>query len=190
MDPFELSFEETERMEGRNLSNVKGDPGKETYAGISRVYWKSWMGWPIIDRYKKDGKVPLAIQKELLPHVRKFYKVNFWDRFQGDEVALVSLPVAKELFDTSVNMGVTRAVEFFQTALNMLNQYGKTYPDIKVDGQLGSITIKTLGRSIVSRPGSDELNESILLNCMNGEQYIHYKNNPLHEGFRGWFRRV
>ena len=57
-------------------------------------------------------------------------------------------------------------------------------------GSAGALLRATLRRYLQTQPGSRADNETILLNCMNGEQYIAYKNNPLAELNRGWFRRV
>lgn len=35
-------------------ANVLGDKGGETYMGISRVYWPSWPGWPVIDDWRAE----------------------------------------------------------------------------------------------------------------------------------------
>ena len=105
-------------------------------------------------------------------------------------MAELSAPVAIELFDTSVNMGVRQAVKFLQTSLNMQNRFGQVYADIAVDGVMGQHTILTLKRYLSYQPGNVKDNEQILLNCMDGEQYIAYKGNAQHERFRGWFRRV
>ena len=164
--------------------------GHETYKGIDRTWWPSWEGWFDIDEWK-TGKIDERKRDKLLDsEVSSFYEVNFWDRFQGDAVAEISENVAIELFDTAVNIGVAFAVRFLQTALNMQNQMGKVYADIPVDGKLGRGTLNTLKRYLETQPGSREDNERILLNCMNGEQYIYYKGNAQHERFRGWFRRV
>ena len=122
--------------------------------------------------------------------VEDFYFINFWCRFQGDAVAIASPAAAMELFDTAVNLDVPDAVRFFQTALNMQNQGVKLYPDLQVDGLMGQKSINCLSRYLASQPSKWELNETILLNCMNGEQYMAYKANPQHEYFRGWFCRV
>jgi len=188
-DAFATAFSATMKNEG-GYSNVKSDRGGETYMGISRVFWPSWTGWEIVDACS-DGEIN-ALQRDVscADHVRAFYRVQFWERFQGDAVAAESVSVACELFDTGVNMGIHRAVCFLQEALNMQNQYAKTYPDISVDGQLGKGTVSTLKRYLTYQPGTRADNEQILLNCMNGEQYVHYKKNAQHEQFRGWFRRV
>ncbi len=118
--------------------------------------------------------------------VRRFYRVNFWNRIQGDALAEVSPEVAYEVFDTAVNVGVSQSVKFLQTAHNVAS-YGAY--ELEVDGMLGPKTIETVKRYLTMRPGSAKINEEILLNCRNGEQYIFYKSNPNHKRYRGWFRR-
>ena len=189
MTPFDQAFDNTMAHEG-GYSNITGDASGETYRGVSRVWWPLWEGWLIVDDWKAGIIDKATLDMTLDAEVRRFYKMQFWDRFQGDKVAAISASVAIELFDTAVNIGVSAAVRFLQTALNMQNQYGKVYADMSVDGKLGQNTILTLQRYLTSQPGSREENELILLNCMNGEQYIYYKQNAQHERFRGWFKRV
>jgi lysozyme family protein len=162
------------------------DPGGQTFHGISRVYWPTWPGWIKIDNWLLAGRPEMDLTND----VEDFYYINFWCRFQGDQIAAISPAVACELFDTAVNLGLSDAVRFFQTALNMQNPGQKLYPDLQTDGKLGPKTITTLQRYISQLSGNRAINETILLNCMNGEQYICYKNNPQHEYFRGWFGRV
>lgn len=188
-DAFSIAFSRTMQNES-GYSNVAGDRGGETYMGISRVFWPSWPGWIMIDDCKAGLINALQRDTACAEHVRQFYRVQFWDRFQGDLVAAESVEVACELFDTGVNMGIHRAVCFLQESLNMQNRFAATYPDIQVDGLLGKGTLSTLKRYLSYRPGTKEDNEQILLNCMNGEQYLAYKKNAQHEQFRGWFRRV
>ena len=186
---FDIALQKTLAYEG-GYANVVGDAGGETYKGISRVFHPSWDGWFLVDDWKAGVIGSNALEAALRPALRSFYKAQFWDRFQGDKVAAVSPIIAIEMFDTAVNMGVHRAVKFLQTALNMQNRFGQVYADIAVDGVLGQHTLLTLKRYLSYEPGTAKDNEQILLNCMNGEQYIVYKNNAQHERFRGWFRRV
>jgi lysozyme family protein len=165
----------------------KLDPGGQTYMGISRVYWPSWSGWLKIDEWLHSGK---SMDLDLTDDVEDFYYVNFWGRIQGDRIAKISPAVALEVFDTAVNMGVSTAVRFLQTAINMQNIGQKLYPDLEVDGKLGPKTIEALRQYVTRSSGNRAGNEAILLNCLNGEQYIAYKDNPRHEYFRGWFMRV
>lgn len=178
MGHFENAFRATMWHEGfGKLTDSKIDPGGETYSGISRVYWPDWEGWEYIDK----GERPPEIM------VENFYRVNFWNRIQGDTLAEIAPEVACEVFDTAVNVGVNQAVKFLQTAHNIADGYRY---ELEVDGLLGPKTIETIRRYLTMQPGTPEINEEILLNCCNGEQYIFYKQNPNHKRFRGWFRRV
>ena len=162
------------------------DPGGQTYFGISRVYWPTWPGWLVIDEWlRADRSMPVNLTEA----VENFYYVNFWCRVQGDLVAALSPAIAMELFDTAVNMGAGVAIRFLQTALNVQNDPAR-YPDLIADGQPGQKTLAALARIVGRFNGNRDNNETILLNCLNGEQYIAYKNNPHHRYFRGWFARV
>jgi len=184
MTDFDIAFEKTMGHEGLGLlSDDKQDKGGQTYSGISRVYWPNWTGWPWVDNWIRTG-----IKSPMLPEfVKAFYKENFWDRAQGDKLAEIAPAVAYEVFDSAVNMDVTQAVRFLQQGYNVGS--GGAF-ELIVDGQLGPITLTTIKNYLDSRPGSFAINQEILLNCMNGEQYIFYKNNPQHKRYRGWFRRV
>lgn len=166
-------------------SLLASDPGRETFMGISRRYWPHWPGWKAIDAWDKVSPAP-----DLFNSIAEFYHGNFWCRFQGDKVAALSEPIAMEVFDTSVNLDVPDGVGCLQRALNMQNDFGRRFPDLVDDGRLGPETLKWLKWYLQSRLGSFSDNEEILLACMNGEQYIIYKNNPKHEAFRGVFRRT
>ena len=188
MNYFKEAFSRTMKHEGKyNFDGL--DKGGETFMGISRVYWPSWPGWQLVDR-EWENPLGLIDRSALLDLVESFYKTNFWLRIQGDRVAAVSPEVACELFDTAVNLDVPDAVRFLQTALNMQRITTRAFPELTVDGLLGSKTLMVIERYLATQPGNSESNEEILLNCMNGEQYICYKGNPRHPYFRGWFLRV
>lgn len=88
--------------------------------------------------------------------------------------ALIGLTpsVVVELVDTGVNMGPKVAGEFLQRALNALNNGEATYPDMKVDGQIGPVTTAALRRYIQVRgtPGVTVLVRA--MNCLQGYHYI------------------
>ena len=189
MNYFREAFDRTMEKEGGFSDNPR-DAGGLTYMGISRIYWPGWPGWHIIDRRKKDNMPLNASRSGLFDMVESFYKINFWVRIQGDKVASVSPGVAYELFDTAVNLDVPDAVKFLQTALNMQREACRSFSELVVDGKLGTKTMIALALYKDTEPGDPDSNEEILLACLNGEQYIHYKNNPQHRYFRGWFLRV
>jgi len=119
--------------------------------------------------------------------VADFYRRTFWDPLQGD--ALPEQSLAAELFDTAVNMGLTRATEFLQRALNVLNRNGKLYADLVVDGDLGPRTLAAV-RAYLKTDKVELLLK--ILNVLQGARYIQLMDqSPGQEAFaRGWFRRV
>jgi len=185
MNSFEKAFINTMGHEGK-YSFDPIDPGGETYMGISRVYWPDWLGW----RYIDAGETSRGLEES----VKQFYKQNFWNRFHGDALADISENIAIEVFDTAVNLGVHRAVEFLQDSLNILNVNQGIYPDMIVDGLLGSRTLEHLKRFLEWRPIPFKQKEDLLLKVMNHFQGCYYikkmKQHPGKEKYRGWFLRT
>lgn len=97
------------------------------------------------------------------------YGRRYWDAVRGDDLAALSDSVAGEVVDTAVNMGVMRAGEFLQRSLNVLNKRGTLYPDIVVDGDIGSRTVAALFSYVALR---DPHTLAKALNCLQGAYYI------------------
>ena len=92
MAQFEPAYEGMIRNEGGyQLTNVPGDRGGQTYAGIARRMNPNWAGWGAIDR----GEIP-ATQM-----VRDFYRLGWWEPIMGDQIA--DQRVAESIFDFGVN---------------------------------------------------------------------------------------
>ena len=94
---------------------------------------------------------------------------RYWDAVRADDLAALSVEIAMEVVDTAVNMGVMRAGEFLQRSLNVLNKRGELYPDIKVDGDIGSRTIAALFSYVALR---SPVTLAKALNCLQGAYYI------------------
>lgn len=195
MASFLESYKITMGHEGL-WSNLKLDRGGETFMGISRRFFPSWPGWIIIDRIRAESKdesefsSKIAENKELRELVPAFYKANFWDRFAGDEIAKSLQPIANELFDTAVNMGVHQAVKILQYCLNKLNRNQTLFPNLAEDGGYGRVTA-----GVLFSFGGSLRDIHVLYKMMNVEQG-HYYNELMtrsedQEGFaRGWYKRV
>jgi lysozyme family protein len=187
MADFDKAFDITMAHEG-GYSNDPVDMGGETYMGIARRYHPRWEGWPTIDRIKADiGHIPYGKKfPELDQSVRRYYKPTFWDPLRGD--AIPDQLIAEELFDTGVNMGVSRASRFLQTTLNCLNRNGQLYPDIDEDGDIGPATLGALNKLL---PKEASLVYKVL-NILQGCHYINFmRSNTEQERFaRGWMQRV
>jgi lysozyme family protein len=188
MADSEAALARTLAHEGGYVHDPK-DRGGETYKGIARRFHPSWEGWTRIDRAKRARGFPRSLESDaaLQAAVAALYKQHYWDKFQGD--ALPDQAIAEELFDTAVNLGVGRAVEYLQRALNALNRNGTLYDDLVTDGQFGRKSLAAL-RAYLKTDKPETLLK--ILNVLQGMHYINYMTqSPEQEKFaRGWFKRV
>ena len=106
---------------GFKLTDIKGDKGGQTYAGIARNRNGRWAGWSFIDR----GEIPPTQM------VRDFYRANFWDAVKGDYILHQS--VAESLFDFAVNAGAKTAIKLAQIVGGVAS-----------DGDIGPKTLEAL----------------------------------------------
>lgn len=171
-------------------ANDPVDRGGETYRGVARRVHPNWAGWRRIDALKSRQGFPATLDTDsgLQQAVADFYRVNYWAPIKGDQMNDDAL--AQELFDTAVNMGVRRAVRFFQEALNLLNRDQKNYEDLTVDGWLGDKSLAALSALLRSDQNSRHLLR--LLNALQAAHYIEImRNDPTQERFaRGWLNRT
>ena len=94
------------------------------------------------------------------------YADKYWDSVCADDMPD---KIAAEVVDTGINMGVHRAGSFLQRSLNALNNQGKLYSDLRVDGSIGKATIDALNAYLSKR---DETTLIKALNCLQGAFYI------------------
>ena len=123
MADFNPAFEKMIHDEGGyQLTNIPGDRGGQTYAGIARKPNPDWAGWEFVDRKDFGSATPL---------VREFYKLHFWDRVRGDDVT--NQAIAETIFNFAVNTGVGVASKLAQLIVG-------TTPD----GAIGPKTVERL----------------------------------------------
>lgn len=100
------------------------------------------------------------------------YLKDYWEKPGLANLATINEPVAEELFDTAVNMGVAWPGIFLQKALNALNRQGADYPDILEDGDIGGLTRNAL-RSYIAKRGRAGVDVLLLaLNVLQGARYF------------------
>ena len=99
--------------------NDPDDAGGETYRGIARKFWLTWAGWPIIDHAKGHDDFPDCLISIALVQnaVISFYKLNFWDKIGGDQIA--SQTIGDNLVDSAVLEGVKSAVKRAQSIVGL-----------------------------------------------------------------------
>jgi lysozyme family protein len=107
-----------------------------------------------------------------LDQAKAIYRSRYWDALLLDQVAAVVPAVAGELFDTAVNLGTKQAATFLQRVLNALNQEATWYPDVTVDGRLGSMSLAALREFMRRRSVEGEVVLLRALNALQGAFYI------------------
>lgn len=155
---FQKAFEHTVGLEG-GYSNNAADLGGKTMFGITEAVAKA-------NGYMGDmSKMTIEIAKNI-------YYTKYWDKMRLNDVCRMSEPLATEMFDTGVNMGIATAVMFLQQVLNTLNQQGTLYADIFEDGVIGNATFTALHAFYAKRgvKGGQVLLKA--LNCLQGARYV------------------
>jgi lysozyme family protein len=157
MDPFLAAWLDTGREEGGYVDNPK-DSGGPTNHGITEQVARAhgYRG------HMRDLPVDRA---------REIAREQYWNSMRLDDVARLSVPIAKELFDTGFNAGQTTAVRFLQRCLNVANREQLDYPDITADGLMGRLSIASLTAFLTVR---NERGELWMLRALNGLQAAHY----------------
>lgn len=141
-------------------ANDPRDPGGQTAPG--------GLTEKVARAYGYTGEMRTMPRAEVVRIVR----AEFWDMLRLDEVSQMSPAVAFELFECNYNLPYGKAVSFLQTTLNALNNDGRLYPDLSVDGAIGSRTLSALGTYLrLSRRGD---REAVLLRALNSLQCAHY----------------
>jgi len=161
------------RVEGGYVNDPK-DSGKETNHGVTVAVARA-AGYTgrMID-------MPESVAFDI-------FSSMFWGSVRADDILELSEVVAREVVDTCVNMGPSRAGKFLQRSLNVLNKQASLYRDLKVDGAIGSSTLAALRGYLDNR---DEATLVKALNCLQGAFYITLaERREKDERFvYGWFK--
>lgn len=166
MSKFDKAFEELIGVEGGYVFDPD-DRGGETKFGITK------RSYPNLD-----------IKSLSLQDAKTIYYNDFWNtpKMNLDDF---EYELAYELFDTGVNGGMPLARKMLQRALNLLNRVETWYPDLKVDGWIGSVTMSAVSK----------VKKHKLLKVLNGLQFMHYYNivdsdHSQEKFFAGWIERT
>lgn len=175
-----------ERGRKGGYANDPRDLGGETYDGIARKFWPNWDGWRTIDGAKAFSDFPANLERPplraiLVELVADFYRLNFWEAYDLGELPQA---VATEMLDQTVNMGRQRPFQNLQQCLNALNNGGKLWPDIPVDGMNGPRT--TGAARSCERAGRTKALVKYL-NCLQGAYYVASKQEW---AINGWANRI
>ncbi len=159
--------------------NLPADHGGPTTWGITEAVARAY-GW--------DGPMaalPLLVAADV-------YTRRYWHLPHFDDVDKLDPRLAAKLLDIGVNMGIGVAGKFLQRALNVLNQGGKTWPDLTPDGIVGPMTLHALAALIAQRGA---VGQAALLEMVQAQQAVRYMElaeaDPTQEAFSfGWAARA
>lgn len=188
MAEFNKAYDLTHDHEGYYVNDPE-DSGGETYCGIARRYNPNWLGWRIIDLVKSrnDGVynrhyLSVTENTSLDANVRDFYFKQYWCPLLCDEFKVQE--IANELYDTAINCGKSKAVEFLQVCLNNLLK-----ENLLQDGEMGDKTLRVLN-NVIGKEDNQLL--YVMMNCLQGAHYIdRMSKSPIKRKYaRGWFKRV
>lgn len=140
-------------------SNNSNDSGGETNYGIT------------IAVAREEGYIG-RMQDMTQEQAKQIYLRRYWVKPKFADVSSRSQSIAAELFDTGVNCGTATAAMMLQRILNVMNNGGKFYADLKVDGSIGIATLGALDAYLKKRGSEGEQVMLIALNCLQGERYI------------------
>lgn len=119
MTPFDDAFKQVIAAEGGYVDHP-ADRGGRTIFGLSeRAHPDLWV----------EGNIPT------IADAHGVYKAQYWDRVNGDELSVLSLPLASVLFDSAVHHGPTTAVKMLQRAVGA-----------RPDGVIGPATLAAVGK--------------------------------------------
>ena len=145
--------------------------------------------WGITERVARHNGYTGHMRDLSRDRAFEIYANRYWHSLSLDDIQRISPFLVEELADTGVNMGVTRAAEFLQRTLNVLNQQHTLYADIVVDGDIGPKTITAL-RQCINRRGTRGIAIILrMLNALQGAWYIELaERRQKDETFiYGWF---
>ncbi len=144
--------------------------------------------WGVTEAVARQFGYTGAMQKLPREVAVAIYTQQYWAKPKFADVAKHAPLLAKELFDTGINMGTGTASGYLQRALNALNRNGGDYADVVVDRQIGTASIHAL-KLFLARRGANA--ESVLIKAIDALQGAHYlrlaETRPSQEAFLyGW----
>lgn len=174
---FEIAFKEIIDIEGEQYTNDPLDRGGGTKFGITEA---------VARKHGYDGDM-----KDLSRgFAKKVYKIDYWDVYRSDQIAVYSPDIALELFEFGVNCGTKTAAKAFQESLGCL-KLKTNQNDLMVDGIVGRKTIYRF-KSMLDSHYLAEQTILKMINVIQGKKYMDIvKRDPSQKRFiLGWFKRV
>jgi lysozyme family protein len=172
---FNEALSKTLQYEGGYVNNP-ADSGGETNYGITVAVARA-------NGYTGDMK-DLTVA-----FAGRIYKSKYWDINKLDAIDAMHARLAAEIFDYGVNAGPVTAAKALQEALNLLNENGKLFTELTVNGAISGDTLNAI-KILDDKNRGDDI--CLAVKALRAEKYINIcRKNASQEVFiRGWLRRV
>lgn len=157
-------------VEGGYVNDPK-DPGGETNHGITKAVARD-------HGYTGDMKALTKSMAEDIYYQDYIVKPGF------TKMVEIQPAVAHKLVDAGVNTGTVRPSRWFQQSLNDLSRNGVDYPQISVDGKVGSATISAY-QSLEQKRGKIKACE-LTIKMLDGYQSTYYTSLSMPTFTVGW----
>lgn len=147
--------------------------------------------WGITERVARQHGYTGDMRDLSKEEAKRIYAESYVRAPGFEAIADDNAGVGKEIVDTGVNAGTSRAARWFQESLNHFNEQGRIYADLRVDGQIGPRTMAAW--ELLKRRRGEPLACELVLKAMDAKQAAHYMrlfgNDTKFEDFAvGWFR--
>lgn len=167
-----------EREGGSKYTNRAADRGGPTRWGVTEATAR---------RFGYEGDMA-----QLPYEVAERVYLAIWQECQCDAISELDTDMAVYVFDFAVNSGEGNAGKRLQRLLNVLNNRGRLYPDITVDGDIGPGTVAAL-KAYAARRGVSGLR--LLREAYNALRIglcfdLAERQEAQEENINGWFSRI
>lgn len=174
---FDNAFQKTLGFEG-GYSDDPNDPGNWTGGKVGIGILKGTKYGISAASYPDEDIKNLTLDRS-----KFLYHRDYWDPLSLDAVTVG--PIAEEIFDTGVNMGIGQAGIVAQRAINFLEPGPDDLPLI-VDGVIGPETLRYINKWCLKDPEA-------LFKALNGFQFMRYSEIAHTTSKRfdwGWMKRI
>jgi lysozyme family protein len=172
MSTFDLAIPTVLRHEGGYVNNIN-DPGGATNFGVSLRWLKAKGLLADLEHEEHIGDDEIAAMKLMnVDQAKQFYLTYWWTPF--NYASIIAQMIATKVFDTSVNMGASRAHKFAQAIVG-----------VPQDGIIGPKTIAEIN-------AMSSLNFIVAYQNMQAQFYRGLvTTNPARQEFlKGWLARA
>lgn len=171
-----------------NYSNNPDDRGGATKYGVIQRTADAYKA-DLVKLFKWTGD----IKDFTIDMAFYVYDKEFWSKMRLDDILKRSPALADKMFDIGINVGWDTAGQWLQLILNVANMKGTLYPDLKIDGNIGNVTIAAYD-ALAKKRGVKATAWNILklLICKQGAHYvdISFKREQNETFLWGWSGRI